>query len=131
MIALIIVAMGLTGVGGVYAGGKIIFPAVLIGSIVSFVLYFQWTVREISSYSFVQNTLSESADCSIQKSSGELDNIGSAKSASEKCQNDNTCVAYEWQNGQAVYYKNMTIGNSCKSYYSNGAHKDTYLLLKN
>ncbi len=66
--------MGLTGVGGVYAGGKIIFPAVLIGSIVSFVLYFQWTVREISSYSFVQNTLSESADCSIQKSSGELDN---------------------------------------------------------
>ncbi len=56
MIALIIVAMGLTGVGGVYAGGKIIFPAVLIGSIVSFVLYFQWTVREISSYSFVQNT---------------------------------------------------------------------------
>ncbi len=54
MIALIIVAMGLTGVGGVYAGGKIIFPAVLIGSIVSFVLYFQWTVREISSYSFVQ-----------------------------------------------------------------------------
>ncbi len=130
MIALIIVAMGLTGVGGVYAGGKIIFPAVLIGSIVSFVLYFQWTVREISSYSFVQNTLSESADCSIQKSSGELDNIGSAKSASEKCQNDNTCVAYEWQNGQAVYYKNMTIGNSCKSYYSNGAHKDTLPVIK-
>ncbi len=44
--------------------------------------------------------------------------------------NDNTCVAYEWQNGQAVYYKNMTIGNSCKSYYSNGAHKDTLPVIK-
>ncbi len=48
----------------------------------------------------------------------------------KKCQNDNTCVAYEWQNGQAVYYKNMTIGNSCKSYYSNGAHKDTLPVIK-
>ncbi len=32
--------------------------------------------------------------------------------------------------GQAVYYKNMTIGNSCKSYYSNGAHKDTLPVIK-
>ncbi len=105
---------------------KLFLPAVLIGSIVSFVLYFQWTVREISSYSFVQNTLSESADCSIQKSSGELDNIGSAKRLPKNVK----MITLVWHmNGkmvQAVYYKNMTIGNSCKSSYSNGAHKATY-----
>ncbi len=49
MIALIIVAMGLTEVGGVYAGGKNYFSCILIGSIVRFCLYFQWTVREIAS----------------------------------------------------------------------------------
>ncbi len=82
---------------------KLIFPAVLIGSIVSFVLLIcQWTVKKYLAIHLFKYTLSESADCSIQKSSGELDNIGSAKSASEKCQNDNTCVAYEGQNGQAV-----------------------------
>jgi hypothetical protein len=130
MIALIIAAMAFTGVGGVYAGSKIIFPAVLIGAIVTFVLYFQWTDREISSYSFVQNTISEANDCSIPKSAGEQESAGSAKNASEKCENDSTCAAYEWQNGQAVYYKNMTIGNSCKSYYTMGGHKDNTPVIK-
>jgi hypothetical protein len=130
MIGLIIIAMALTGVGGIYAGNKIIFPAVLLGSIVSFVLYFQWTSREISSYSFVGNTISESNDCSISKSVGELENIGSAKSASENCQNDTTCSAYEWYNGQAVYYKNIKIGDACKSYYFGGSHKDNSEIIK-
>lgn len=132
MIALIIVAMGLTGVGGVYAGGKIIFPAVLIASIISFVLYFQWTTKEISSFGFVANTISESADCSITKDSGETDTIGSAKAASEKCQNNGECSAYEWtpaNGGTAVYYKN-NISASCKSYYSDGGHKDHSPIIK-
>jgi Lipid membrane protein of large eukaryotic DNA viruses len=130
MIALIVVAMALTGVGGVYAGSKIIFPAVLIGAIVSFVLYFQWTVREVSSYSFVANTISETNDCSIPKSAGIQETSGSAKSASEKCENDSTCAAYEWYNGEAVFYNNMNISNSCKSYYANGSHKDTTPVIK-
>jgi hypothetical protein len=127
MIALIIVAMALTGVGGVYAGSKIIFPAVLIGSIVSFVMYFQWTIHDVSSYSFVEKTISESNDCSIAKSAQE--DIGSAKDASEKCQNDSSCTAYEWNNGQAVYYKTK-ISDSCKSYYEKGGHKDSKNIIK-
>ncbi len=56
--------------------------------------------RKISSYSFVQNTCKRICRLfNTKKILEELDNIVVLK-CFRKCQNDNTCVAYEWQNGQ-------------------------------
>lgn len=127
-IAGIFIALAFTGVGGVFVGGKIIFPLTLLASVISFILYFQWTTKNIASYPLVAKTISES--CSI--SSGSQEQAASAKHAEEKCKSLQTCTAYEWKSGPgtAMYYTD-TIPNSCKSYYEGGFNKDTSNVLKN
>lgn len=120
-IVLIIVAMGGTGLGGVYIGSKIVFPAILIMSILSFILYTQWTIKEISSYPFSSLLITESQDC-IKPTETETP-YTSARLVSEACLNDPDCQAYQWYNNKGILIK-TPLNDSCISYYKNASHLD-------
>lgn len=127
-IAIIIGAMILTGAGGAYAGSKFVFPAILIGSIVTGALWFTWTSSEIISYGFMNSLISESNECEAGVS--ETEEIGSANLASEKCYNDGKCMAYEYTEGKATFF-HQAPAISCVNYFKDPSNKDkTSTLIK-
>jgi hypothetical protein len=130
-IAGIIIGIVLIGGGsfaiGVTAVTKIVFPATLIASCISGVLYFTLTTNPtILSYGYVDKLLSENSNCEV--SSKATESVATSTLASEKCLNGNFS-AYEWNNGKAIFY-DQKIGQACINSYTY-ENKDKTPLISN
>jgi len=121
IILLVIIGGGVFTVAGGGMAVKLMFPAMILGSIISGVLYFTQTSSTISSYGFCTALISDNKNCDQHK--GKKESFKSATLASEACMNDPKCTAYEWYNNNAVLYTD-TISQSCSNAYTDITDKD-------
>lgn len=134
LIVAIIIGIMVTGVGGTYAfgkvGSKLIFPIMLLGSVITFVLYFVKTKKTISSYAFEKGLISTTTTCEGTKP-GEQNHYASPTTLSDTCEASSTCMAYEWSNatkkGRMYFHP---LPEACINELKSRNHKDHKPVIK-
>lgn len=133
-IAAIIIGIVVAGVGGTYAFGKVgtklIFPVMLLGSIITFVLYFVKTKKTISSYAFEESLISTTATCE-GATPGEQNHYNSPTTLSDACEASSTCTAYEWSDATKkgrMYFR--PLPEACINDLESRQHKDHEPIVK-
>ncbi|GHV54510.1 hypothetical protein AGMMS49579_15230 [Spirochaetia bacterium] len=123
-ILIIIAAIVVGGIGGtVILGKELIFPAILIASVVNFALYFEWTSKNVYSYAYEQNLISNEPCSSSLLSESQYN---SPTEASEECKKNTSCVAYEWQNDKSTKFFSK-VSPDCQAIF--GHTKDHYPII--
>ncbi len=87
-------------------GGKIAFPVTLLLSILAFYQYFNWTDRTIFTDGFVDTMFNIDNDGCEALKNLTIENVKSAKGASDRCLKNPKCVAY---NLEPQYEKNNDV----------------------
>jgi hypothetical protein len=92
----IIFAVGFISLGGLYIGGKVVFPITLALSLLTFYQYFNWTDKVVLSENFVNRVIDTDEICGELKELTTIENTKGAEIASYKCLKNKKCTAYNW-----------------------------------